>query len=130
MVGVAAPPGSVTATGTSIFGGMRSGMGAGVDGARTGAIAAFGPGTGPIWQCRPGIPTPAPAVSAAGAAVTALAGPAVTGMSSGRHGGSGPGNSSSSRPIVPGPTSPNCVKPSTWSVLNERTAVAVFGPYR
>ena len=38
-------------------------------------------------------------------------------------------NSSSSRPMVPGPTSPNCSEPRFSSALNFRAAAAVFGPY-
>ncbi len=44
------------------------------------------------------------------------------------HSGSSPGNSSSSRVMVPGPTSPNCVKPRFSFALKARTAAAVFAP--
>ena len=44
------------------------------------------------------------------------------------HSGSSPGNSASSRAMVPGPTSPNCVKPRFSFALKSRTAAAVFAP--
>ena len=71
---------------------------------------------------------PAPCRSSAGAGASAdPASVSVVGPRMG-HSGSSPGNSSSRRVIVPGPTSPNCVKPRFSFALKSRTAAAVFAP--